>query len=154
MTNLTNSGTLRTSNLSVLSDRSGRIVPHPKDWWNNSRICARSRFWLTEKLGRMSQPRACRLLRLNVMQKHPSPSAYPERYDPRSMQTDPPGQDTGVLWRLWIWPSRPGDATSGFPSRSRYGANGFRRSFPRYYPRHNPLGFHRYEPVCFTGLLP
>src|SRR2546427_11755463 len=70
-----NSGTLRTSYLSVLSEWSGRIVPHPNVSRNNPRISARSRFWLTEKLGRTSQPKACRALRLNVTQKHPSPSA-------------------------------------------------------------------------------
>src|ERR1043165_8410258 len=73
-------GTLVASNLMVLSDLSGRSDPHPRVRWNSSSTSARSPFWLTEKLGRISQPNLWRLLRLKLTQKHPSPSAYPDRY--------------------------------------------------------------------------
>src|SRR2546428_12036911 len=74
-----------TSNLMVLSDRSGRMNPHPhrsRMMWRSS---ARSAFWLTEKLGLTSQPNRCRRLGWNDTQKQPSPSTNPEMYDARSI---------------------------------------------------------------------
>src|SRR3989344_3315740 len=91
----TSSGTLRTSYLRVLSDLSGRMEPHPKCSFILTSACARSAFWLTEKLGRRSQPNLWRLLLLNVMQKQPSPSTNPDKYD--SQLTISPFRIPGVL---------------------------------------------------------
>ena len=72
-----------TSNLRVLSDRSGRMKPHCHSSWIRERRSARSAFWLTEKLGRTSQPNRCRRLGWNETQKHPSPSTNPDMYAER-----------------------------------------------------------------------
>src|SRR3989338_7734257 len=84
MTRSTRSSMQRVSYFRVLSDQSGRILPHPKRCLNNSNTSARSPFWLIEKLGRISHPNLCRALLLKDTQKHPSPSAYPVRYAPTS----------------------------------------------------------------------
>src|SRR5919198_5370877 len=85
MIRLTISGRLRTSHLRVRSLRSGRRVPQPKCRWINSSTSLRSPFWLTDRLGLTSQP-TTRVGRGEIETvKHPSPSTYPEMYDPRSM---------------------------------------------------------------------
>jgi hypothetical protein len=60
---------------SVLSLRSGRMLPHPKWSCNAWSTSARSRFWLTEKLGLTSQPTASVARGAIEMEKQPSPSA-------------------------------------------------------------------------------
>src|SRR6476661_5722751 len=78
------SGRLRTSHFTVLSLRSGRIVPQPKCSWIARSTSSRSPFWLTERLGRTSHPTR-RVGRGEIETvKHPSPSTYPEMYDGRS----------------------------------------------------------------------
>lgn len=129
----TSSLTLRTSYLSVLSERSGRIVPQPKYCLNISKTWDRSLFWLTEKLGRISQPKRCRQLLLIETQKQPSPSAYPLRYDSISIgkcTSRSPAYDSKHRLAL-----RPIYYLSVYRI-SRYGVTLRFRSgdFPRYYP--------------------
>src|ERR1051325_75348 len=73
-TRRTRSSNFRTSNLRVLSDRSGRIDPQSPAFISTRRSSARSAFGLTEKLGRTSHPNRCLRLGWNETQKQPSPS--------------------------------------------------------------------------------
>ena len=74
-----------TSHFSVLSLRSGRKGAAAEVLAGSaSSTSLRSPFWLTDKLGRTSQPTR-RVGRGEIETvKHPSPSTYPEMYDGRS----------------------------------------------------------------------
>jgi hypothetical protein len=50
------SSSRRVSHFSVLSLRSGRMLPHPNSLAMRRRTSARSPFWLTDRLGLTSQP--------------------------------------------------------------------------------------------------
>ena len=74
------SSRLRTSYLSVLSEKSRLMNPHLKVLFIKKRVCALSSFWLTEKLGLVSQPTRNLSRFENEILKQPSPSIYPEIY--------------------------------------------------------------------------
>src|SRR5438477_12204289 len=106
-------------------------------------------FWLTEKLGRISQPNRWRDERLKDTQKHPSPSAYPERYAPKYGSSCCAGRRCRRVVAL-IDSSRSletGDATAR-TRRSEQSLRGH-KDFPRRYPGASASagGFRRYEPV-------
>src|SRR4030095_14288643 len=68
----------------VRPDASASEVPLEKYRWMSSSTSARSPFWLTDRLGLTSHP-ANKVGRGEIETvKHPSPSTYPEMYDPRS----------------------------------------------------------------------
>ena len=151
----------RVSNFRVLSDRSGRMLPHQNRSRNICSTSARSPFWLTEKLGRISHPNLCRALRLNDTQKHPSPSAYPVRYNPIS--TLPPRKrsrrvmsavlcerrDHLPLWYQWC----QGSVVTGPANvlwRASHGITLSSASCPC--EARLQRGLHRYQPVR-AGLL-
>jgi hypothetical protein len=75
---------LRVSHFTVRSLRSGRRRPHPKYRWMSSSTSARSPFWLTDRLGLTPHPTDSVGRGEMETVKHPSPSTYPEMYDPRS----------------------------------------------------------------------
>src|SRR6266542_1618820 len=87
MTRVTRRERLRTSHFSVLSLRSGQMVPHPKYRYISIRTSLRSPFWLTEMLGLTSNPTTSVSLGAIETVKHPSPSTYPEMYDGRSTRS-------------------------------------------------------------------
>jgi hypothetical protein len=117
------------SDFRVRSERSGLIQPQPSVPRRRYRTSARSWFWLTEKLGRISQPNAWWLLRLKVTQKQPSPSTYPVRY--QRISTIPSSETPAFCGA-----HRFGDCHRAPPQEnSLESLQGCLRSFPRYYPR-------------------
>src|SRR5258707_15391329 len=84
MTDWTMVERLRVSHLIVRSLRSGRSRPQPKYCCISNRTSERSPFWLTDRLGRTSQPTTSVGLGEIETVKHPSPSTYPEMYEGRS----------------------------------------------------------------------
>src|SRR6266700_1019007 len=124
MTRSHNSGRLLTSHLRVLSLRSGLNVPQSKYRWTSNSTSLRSPFWLTDRLGLTSQPTLSVGLGEIETVKHPSPSMYPEIYDPRS--TSPYREPAScssrrfVMLRLYVWAvTVTGASPQGI---SRYGA--------------------------------
>src|SRR5918999_5180139 len=78
------SSSFRVTHFSVLSLRSGRMLPHPKYACNARSTSARSPFWLTERLGLTSHPASSFARGEIETVKQPSPSTYPEMYAERN----------------------------------------------------------------------